>query len=165
MKAIYAGSFSPPTLGHLDIIRRASVLFDEVVVAVLGSEAKQYIFSPRERVEMLRAVTAELPNVRTVSDGGMLVDLVARERADVILRGLRNPEDLTYEMQMAQANRDIGGAETLFMACRAEYSLISSTIVRECAAHGAPITSMVPEQIVDRIYRVFGFDRETGREC
>ena len=156
MKAVYAGSFSPPTKGHLDIIRRASAMFDEVVVAVLSQEAKQYRFSPEERRQMLIEITRAFPNVRVISDTGLLVDVVRRERADVILRGLRNSSDLLFEMQMAEANRQIGGIETVFISCLPEYSMISSTIVRDCAAHGAPIGAMVPQEIVGKIYAAYG---------
>ena len=164
MKAIYAGSFSPPTRGHLDIIWRAAGLFDELVVAVLSQEATRYLFSDKERLEMLRAITRDLSNVRAVSDQGLLVDLVRREGADVIVRGLRNSEDLTFEMQMAEANRQIGGVETLFLSCQPAYSMISSTIVRDCAAHGAPIDGMVPAEIVDKIYNAFGVTRGAERK-
>ena len=90
MIAVYAGSFSPPTLGHLDIIRRASAMFDELVVAVLSQRAKQYTFPPEARLEMLEEITREFRNVRVVADTGLLVDLAHREGADVIVRGLRN---------------------------------------------------------------------------
>ena len=156
MKAVYAGSFSPPTRGHLDIIRRASKLFDEVVVAVLSQEAKRYLFSPEDRREMLGEITKEFKNVRVISDTGLLVDVVRRENADVIVRGLRNSSDLLFEMQMAEANRQIGGIETVFISCLPEYSMISSTIVRDCASHGAPIASMVPEEIIGKIYAAYG---------
>ena len=156
MIAVYAGSFSPPTKGHLDIIRRASAMFDTVIVAVLSQEEKQYRFSPRERWEMLMEITKDLRNVRITFDTGMLVDVVRRERADVILRGLRNSSDLLFEMQMAEANRRIGGVETVFLSCLPEYSMISSSIVRECAAHGAPIDAMVPEEITGKIYAAYG---------
>lgn len=156
MKAVYAGSFSPPTNGHLDIIRRAAAMFDEVVVAVLSQEAKQYRFSPEERRRMLCEITREYANVRVVSDTGLLVDVVRREGADVILRGLRNASDLIFEMQMAEANRRIGEIETVFISCRPEHSMISSTIVRDCAAHGAPIDSMVPGKIIEKIYAAYG---------
>lgn len=156
MKAVYAGSFSPPTLGHLDIIRRAAGLFDELVVAVMSQTAKKYLFSPEQRLEMLRKITAEMSNVRVISDQGLLVDLVRREGADVIVRGLRNSADWMFESQMAEANRKIGGVETLFLSCLPEYSMISSTIVRDCAAHGAPIDAMVPHEIVGKIYDAFG---------
>lgn len=151
MKAIYAGSFSPPTLGHLDVIRRGALLFDELVVAVMGQSAKQYLFSLEERGDMLRRVTADLPNVRVAVSSGLLVDLARKEGADVILRGLREASDLPYEMQLADANRQIGGFETLFIASLPQYSRISSTIVRDCALHGAPIDSMVPKEIVGDI--------------
>ena len=156
MIAIYAGSFSPPTLGHLDVIRRGAAMFDELVVAVLSQQAKQYLFSPETRMEMLKSITAEFPNVRVVMDTGLLVDVARREGADVILRGLRNSSDLLFEMQMAEANRQIGGVETVFLGCRPEYSQISSTIVRDCAFHGAPLKAMVPEEIIDQIYSAFG---------
>ena len=156
MKAIYAGSFSPPTLGHMNIITRAAELFDEVIVAVLSQAAKKYLFSPEERLEMLRIITRDIPNVRVVSDHGLLVDVMKREGANVIIRGLRSSEDLLFELQVAEANRQIGGAETLFLGCRPEYSMISSTVVRDCAAHGAPIDSMVPKEIIGKIYDAFG---------
>lgn len=164
MKAIYAGSFSPPTLGHLDIISRAAGLFDELVVAVLSQAEKRYLFSVEERLEMLRTVTREIPNIRVISDHGLLVDVVKREGADVIVRGLRNSADLLFEMQMAEANRKIGGVETVFLGCQPQYSMISSTIVRDCASHGAPIDSMVPEEIIEKIYDAFGIVPGTERK-
>jgi len=156
MIAIYAGSFSPPTFGHLDVIRRGAELFDELVVAVLSQQAKHYLFTPEARKEMLECITAEFPNVRVVSDTGLLVDVARREGADVILRGLRNSSDLLFEMQMAEANRKIGNIDTVFISCLPEYSMVSSTIVRDCAAHGAPIDAMVPEQIIGKIYAAYG---------
>ena len=164
MIAVYAGSFSPPTLGHLDIIRRASAMFDELVVAVLSQRAKQYAFPPEVRLEMLQMITREFRNVRVVADTGLLVDLAHREGADVIVRGLRNSSDLLFEMQMAEANRKIGGVETVFLTCQPQYSMISSTIVRDCASHGAPIDSMVPEEIIDKIYDAFGVAPGTERK-
>lgn len=164
MRAVYAGSFSPPTLGHLDIIRRASAMFDEVVVAVMSQMAKTYVFSPQARLEMLREVTAEFANVRVIADQGLLADLVRREGADVILRGLRGEADLSFEMQMAAANRQIGNIETVFIGCMPEYSMISSTIVRDCAAHGAPIAGMVPGKIIGKIYAAYGVCPDAERK-
>ena len=152
MRAIYAGSFSPPTLGHVDIIRRASALFDEVIVAVLSQSEKAYLFSLEQRRDMLERTTRGMPGVRVVADTGMLVELARREGADVILRGIRDASDLPLEMQMASANRLIGGLDTVFLACSPAYSLISSSIVRDCARHGAPIEGMVPPEIVNDIY-------------
>ena len=164
MIAVYAGSFSPPTKGHLDIIRRSAAMFDQLIVAVLSQQAKQYLFSPEEREQMLREITQDLPNVRVISDTGLLVDLVRRENADVIVRGLRNSADLLFEMQMAEANRQIGNVETLFISCLPEYSMISSTIVRDCASHGAPIASMVPEEIIGKIYAAYGIGPDAERK-
>ena len=164
MIAVYAGSFSPPTKGHLDIIRRAAAVFDQVIVAVLSQQAKKYLFSPEERENMLRQITREFENVRVISDTGLLVDLVRREKADVIVRGLRNSSDLLFEMQMAEANRQIGNIETVFISCLPEYSMISSTIVRDCASHGAPIASMVPEEIIGKIYAAYGITPHAERK-
>lgn len=158
MIAVYAGSFSPPTFGHLDIIRRAAALFDEVVVAVLSQKEKHYLFSPEERKAMLLEITQGIPNVRVISDTGLLVDVVRREGANVIVRGLRNSADLLFEMQVAEANRQIGNIETVFISCLPQYSMISSTIVRDCASHGAPIDSMVPREIIGKIYAAYGVD-------
>ena len=101
---------------------------------------------------MLARVTGDLANVRVVADMGMLVELARREGAEAILRGIRDASDLPLEMQMATANRAIGGLDTVFLVCSPVYSLLSSSIVRDCARHGAPIESMVPEQIVNDIY-------------
>ena len=164
MIAVYAGSFSPPTLGHLDVIRRAAGIFDELVVAVLSQQAKQYLFTPQQRLEMLRQITTEFKNVRVIADTGLLVDVAHREGADVIVRGLRNSSDLLFEMQMAQANRTIGNFETVYIGCLPEYSMISSTIVRDCASHGAPIEQMVPQEIAETIYAAYGVPRCAERK-
>lgn len=152
MRAIYAGSFSPPTLGHLDIICRAAALFDEVVVAVLSQSEKQYLFSLDQRTDMLQRIARGLPNVRVVADTGLLVELAKREGADVILRGIRDASDLSLEMQMAAANRSIGNMDTVFLVCSPAYSLLSSSIVRDCARHRASIEGMVPPEIVNDVY-------------
>lgn len=164
MKAIYAGSFSPPTNGHLDVIRRGAKLFDELIVAVLSQREKQYLFSPQSRQRMLETITRDISNVRVVSDTGLLIDVARREGADVILRGVRDASDLTFEMQLAQANRTIGNYETIFIGCLPEYSMISSTIVRDCASHGAPIDQMVPEEIIATIYAAYGMPQCAERK-
>lgn len=164
MIAVYAGSFSPPTKGHLDIIRRGAAMFDELIVAVLSQTAKAYRFSPEERRQMLETITRDLPNVRVVASTGLLVDVVRQMGADVILRGLRNAADLAFEMQMAEANRCIGNIETVFISCLPQYSMISSTIVRDCAAHGAPIDVMVPREIVEKIYAAYGAAPDAERK-
>ena len=164
MKAVYAGSFSPPTLGHLDVIRRASALFDTVVVAAMGQSEKQYRFTAQQRLDMLRAITARFDNVEVVADGGLLVDLVRRVHADVIVRGVRGAEDLAFEMQLAWGNRQLGQVETVFLPCSPEYSMISSTIVRDCAVHGAPLRGMVPDEIADTVVQVMTNGAAHGKE-
>lgn len=114
---------------------------------------------------MLERITRELPNVRVIADSGLLVDVVRREGADVILRGLRGPEDLPFETQIAQANRKIGGCETIYIGCSPEYSWISSTIVRDCAVHGAPLEAMVPEEIIGQIYAAYGIGPSAERKA
>jgi len=164
MKAIYAGSFSPPTLGHLDIISRCAAIFDEVVVAVLYQSEKHYELGPKERALLLEKCVDGLENVRVIWDDGLLVDCARREGADVIVRGLRNTDDLGFEMQLANANRHIGGFETLYLGCSAEYAMISSTIVRDCARRGAPISFMVPDVIVDDVYAFYGCAPKDGKD-
>ena len=165
MKAIYAGSFSPPTMGHLGVIRRAAAMFDELIVAVVGQSEKQYSFSLESRADMVRRVVRDLPGVRVVSSTGLLVDLARQEGADVLLRGLREASDLPFELQLADANRLIGGFETLFITSLPQFSRISSSIVRDCALHGAPIDGMVPEEIIEDIYAVYGRTPQAERKC
>ena len=155
MKAIYAGSFNPPTLGHLDILIRAAGLYDSLLVAVMVQPEKKALFPMEERVGMLRKITRALPNVSVIGDTGLLVDLAHRTGAGVLVRGVRGCEDLNYELTMAHANRTIGKLETVFIGCDPKYSLLSSSIVRECAAYGADLSGMVPEEIIDDIKRAF----------
>jgi len=155
-RVIYAGSFQPPTMGHLDIIHRAAETFDEVIVAVLSQSEKTYAISPEERADMIRRITKDLPNVRCVCDTGLLVDVARREGATVILRGIRGEADVSFELELAQANRLIGGYETVFFPASPEYSRLSSTIVRDCARHGAPLSGMVPPEIIADVYKAFG---------
>ena len=155
MKAVYAGSFSPPTLGHLDIIRRAAGLFDELVVAVMCKAGKSYPLSPEKRAEMLRRIARDVPGVEVISSSGLLVDVMRKTGAQVILRGVRDAGDMREELQIAEAHRMLGGYETLMLPSLPEYSRLSSTIVRDCASHGASLKGMVPEEIIDEIYAVY----------
>ena len=152
--AIYAGSFSPPTNGHMDIIERGAKLYDRLVVAVMANPDKRYLFSPEHRVDMLRRCLAHLPNVAVVQDGGLLIDLAKREGAGVILRGVRSAADLEYEMQLAVANRSMSGVETVFLPASPQYGHLSSTIVNGFAMHGGDIRGMVPDAIVADVMRV-----------
>jgi pantetheine-phosphate adenylyltransferase len=159
MKALFAGSFSPPTCGHLDIIRRGACLFDELIVAVLSQAGKAYPLSPAARAGMLEKITRGFANVRIVHSTGLLVDLMCEVGADVILRGVREPVDMRDELQVAEAHRRLGGYETLFLPSLPEFSRLSSTIVRDCAYHRASLEGMAPPEIIDEIYAVYAKQR------
>ncbi len=152
LKAIYPGSFDPITYGHLDIIERAAVVVDELIIGVLQNKAKNSLFSVEERVRMIREVTKNLDNVKVVAFEGLLVDLAKQMDAKVIVRGLRGVTDFEYELQMAQTNRKLDmNLETLFMTTSLEYAYLSSSTVRECAAFGGHISQFVPEPVEAQI--------------
>lgn len=152
-RAIYPGSFDPPTLGHLDIIDRASKIVDELVVGVLNNSAKNSLFSLEERVSMIKEMTASLPNVKVASFGGLLVDYMDEIDATIIVRGLRAVTDFEYELQIAQTNHvENPKVETIFLTTSLQYSYLSSSIVKEFASYGGDISKFVPTQFIDRIY-------------
>ena len=155
MKALFAGSFSPPTCGHLDIIKRGAAIFDELVVAVMCQEGKRYALSPEKRADMLRRIVGDMPGVTIMYSSGLLVDLMRKTGAQVILRGVREAGDMREEMQIAEAHRMLGGYETLWLPSLPELSRLSSTIVRDCASHRASLKGMVPEEIIDEVYAVY----------
>ena len=152
LRAIYPGSFDPVTFGHLDIIKRSSRLVDELIVGVLNNKAKSPLFSVEERVRMLEEVTSDIPNIRIIPFGGLLVDFARRVDAGMVIRGLRAITDFEYELQMAQTNHKMNpGVDTMFLATGLEYSYLSSTTVKEVAAFGGDISQFVPESVADRI--------------
>ena len=152
VRAIYPGSFDPVTFGHLDVIRRASELFDEVIVGVLHNSQKSPLFSVEERVNILKEVTADIPNVKIETFSGLSVNFARNCDAKVIIRGLRAITDFEYELQMAQTNNKLSPElETVFLTTSLEYSYLSSTIVKEVAAFGGDISQFVPETIERRI--------------
>lgn len=156
-KAICPGSFDPVTNGHLDVIERAAAQFDEVIVAILTNPRKQALFSAAERLEMLNDSVAHLPNVRAVNAEGLLVDLARREGARAIVKGLRPIQDFEYEWQMGMVNRELDDSiETFFLMSRKEYSHLSSSIVRELAAHQAKLDGLVPASVERRLRGKFG---------
>ena len=147
-RAVYPGSFDPVTFGHLDIIERSARLVDELVVAVLVNHAKTPLFSADERVNMLKDMTKNIPNVRVESFSGVSVDFVRNCEAQLIVRGLRAITDFEYELQMAQTNRIIDpGIDTIFLTTNLEYAYISSTTVKEVASFGGDISRFVPDRI------------------
>ena len=152
LRAIYPGSFDPVTNGHIDIIKRAAAISDELIVGVLQNKAKTPLFSVEERVIMLREVTKNLKNVKIVTFEGLLIDFAAQMDAKVIVRGLRAITDFEYELQMSQTNRKLNAdIETLFFTTSLEYSFLSSTTVKEVASFGGDITQFVPEFVAEKI--------------
>ena len=152
LRTIYPGSFDPVTFGHLDIIKRSSRLVDELIVGVLNNKAKSPLFSVEERVRMLEEVTSDIPNIRIIPFGGLLVDFARRVDAGMVIRGLRAITDFEYELQMAQTNHKLEpDLETAFLTTSLEYSYLSSTTVKEVAAFGGDISQFVPESVADRI--------------
>ena len=152
-KAIYPGSFDPLTLGHVDIIKRASNIVDELVVGVLNNSAKNSLFSLDERVSMIKEMTSSIPNVTVASFDGLLVDYMKEIDATIIVRGLRAVTDFEYELQIAQTNHvENPDVETIFLTTNLKYSYLSSSVVREFASYGGDISKFVPEQFIERIY-------------
>ncbi len=150
--AVYPGSFDPVTNGHLDIIERASKIYDKVVVGVLTNGAKTPLFAAEERVELLKAVTSDFPNVHIDSFSGLLVDFAREQKACVIIKGLRTVNDFEYELQMALLNKALDpNIETMFMMTNTKYSYISSSMVKELAAFKGNLDGFVPEKIIGKI--------------
>lgn len=150
--AVCPGSFDPVTLGHTDIINRASKLFDKVIVLVSVNSSKKYSFTPEERVEMIRTVTKNLDNVVVESNEGLLADYLKEKGACAIVKGLRAVSDFEYEFQMALANKKLcPDAETVFLVTSSENMYLSSSVVKEIASYGGDITGFVPEIIREKI--------------
>lgn len=150
-RCVCPGSFDPVTNGHLDVIERASSLFDEVIVAVLVNVSKKGLFSLDERIEMLRDACAHLPGVRVESFHGLLVDFAREHDVTAVVKGLRAVTDFDYELQMAQMNNRLSGLETLFVATNPEYSYLSSSLVKEVASYGGDVAGLVPDAVVRRL--------------
>ena len=158
-KAIYPGSFDPLTLGHIDIIKRASGIVDELVVGVLNNSAKNSLFSLDERVSMIEEMTKDLPNVSVTSFDGLLVEHMKQIDGSFV-RGLRAVTDFEYELQIAQTNHvESPEVETIFLTASLQYSYLSSTIVKEFASYGGDISKFVPAQFIDRIYAKYNISK------
>ncbi len=153
--AIVPGSFDPVTLGHLDIIKRSSEIFDLVYVSILANSEKQrQLFTVPEREELIRRVTVGMDNVKVDSFSGLLVDYARAKNASAIVKGLRAVSDFEYEFQMAHINKKLApDIETLFMMTNEKYSYLSSSIVKEVASYNASLTDLVPGEISADIYK------------
>ena len=149
MKLLFPGSFDPPTIGHADIIKRASEICDKLYVAVLVNISKKYKYTVEQRMQMLKKISSEYANVEVISFDGLLVDAVRKTGADAIIKGLRNSTDYQYERDMAQINYAVAGVETLFIQSDPACSVVSSSVVKELQAFNGDVTGFVPESIYE----------------
>lgn len=147
-KAVCPGSFDPITNGHLDVIERASGLFDEVVIAVLVNNSKTGLFTIEERIDMITESVKHLKNVTVDTWSGLLVDYCRTHKIAAIVKGLRAVSDFDYELQMAQMNLQLKGVDTLLMATKPAYSFLSSSLVREIARYGGDVSNLVPARVL-----------------
>ncbi|NIK68782.1 MULTISPECIES: pantetheine-phosphate adenylyltransferase [unclassified Paenibacillus] len=162
--AVYPGSFDPPTLGHLDIIRRSAKQFDHVIVAVLNNTSKSPMFTLDERKEMLREITADIPNVSIDSFRDLLVRFMKSRRASVIVRGIRSVTDFEYELTLASTNQLLDEEiETIFMMTNPKYSYLSSSIVKEIAMFGGPVHELVPAPVETRLDEKYKARQSSGQ--
>ncbi len=152
--AIYPGSFDPVTYGHLDVIRRAADIFDELTVSVLNNQLKTPLFSVEERVKILEKATADIPNVKVDFFSGLLIDYANDNDIHVAIRGLRAITDFEYELQIAQTNRVLSKErlDTMFFTTSLEYAYLSSSSVKEIASFGGDISLCVPDFVADMVY-------------
>ena len=158
ISAVYPGSFDPMTLGHLDVIRRASKMFDHLTVSVLDNKAKNALFSVEERVSILEEATRELPNVEVDTFNGLLIDYARQKDIHISVRGLRAITDFEYELQIAQTNRKLsdGKLDTVFLTTSLEYAYLSSSSVKEIASFHGDISQCVPAFVAKLVYEKYG---------
>lgn len=162
--AIYPGSFDPVTLGHIDIIKRSAHIFDRLIVGVLNNNAKSPLFSVEERVNMLKEITADLPNVAVDSFDGLLIDFVRQNNSKVVIRGLRAITDFDYELQLAQMNRVIAPEiDTLFLTTNLKYAYLSSSTTKEVAKYGGDISAFLDPMVAEKVREKFAVipDKDT----
>ena len=152
--AIYPGSFDPVTLGHLNIIKRASACFDKLIVCVMVNSKKHGMFTPEERVELIRRVVAKLPNVEADCSSTLIAEYARQKRACTLVKGLRAVSDYENELQMALINRKLNPRlETMFLPSSAKYTYVSSSMVKEMARYGAELSDFVPREIIGDVQR------------
>jgi pantetheine-phosphate adenylyltransferase len=154
--AVYAGSFDPVTFGHLDLVDRASKLFEHLIIAVGVHPTRHGVFSFEERIAMLREVTQDIPNARIDFFDGLLIQYCAKIGARVIVRGLRAATDFEYELQIAHANADLApDIDTIFLPTRTHYGFVSASLVREIASHGGDVSHYAPSPVCEALRKKF----------
>lgn len=159
--AIYPGSFDPITLGHLNVIERASAMVDHLIVGVLNNQSKKPLFTSEERVEMIQQVTSYLPNVTAEPFEGLTIDFARRCGAHCIVRGLRAITDFEYELQLAQTNRIMAPEiDTIFFTTELKYAFLSSSTVKEVASFGGDIEYFLPPLVVERMYEKYQIQKK-----
>ena len=155
--ALYAGSFDPPTYGHLDLVERAARLFPQVIVAVGTNPTRSPVFAVAERLALLSEITKPFTNVTVQSFDGLLVDYAKKIGARVVVRGLRVGSDFEYELQIAHANADLApGIDTVFLPTRTNYGFISASLVREIASYGGDVSRYTPKAVCDALRSKYG---------
>jgi len=165
IRAVFPGSFDPITNGHLDVVHRGVELFDELIIAVGRSPIKDPLFTPQERVEMISELVADMPRVKVDSFDGLTVEYAVKEKADVILRGMRSLTDVHYEFKLAMTNRAVAGIETVFVMTSAEYGFTSSTLIRQVAVLGGDVSNLIPKTVYNRLlHRLKTTDPQPPRE-
>ena len=159
--ALYPGSFDPVTLGHLDIIQRASQMFDTVIVAVMCNSAKTPLFTLDERVKMIKESVKDLDNVIIESFDGRLINYCREKNIHIVIRGLRAITDFEYELQIAQTNKELSHnqVDTVFLTTNLKYSYLSSSVVKEIASYNGDITPCVPDFVADALYKKYGYEK------
>jgi len=162
VRAIFPGSFDPITNGHLDVVKRAMRLFDELIIAVGRSPIKNQLFTPQERVEMIAELIRDLPTVSVESFEGLMVEYATKRKANVVLRGLRSLTDVQYEFQLAMTNRAVAGIETVFIMTSERYGFTSSTLIREIATLGGDLSNLIPENVSRRLKDRLGKKPKAG---
>ena len=161
--AIYPGSFDPITLGHLNIIKRAALCFDKLIVCVMVNSQKNGLFTPEERVELIRRVVSQLPNVEVGASSILLAEYAKQRRARVIVKGLRAVSDFEAEVQMSVINRKLNpNVDTMFLPSHEKYTYLSSTVVKEMVRYGVELSDFLPREIIQDVKKKTEESRRDG---
>ena len=161
--AIYPGSFDPITLGHLNIIKRAALCFDKLIVCVMANSQKNGLFTPEERVELIRRVVSQLPNVEVDASSILLAEYAKQRRARVIVKGLRAVSDFEAEVQMSVINRKLNpNVDTMFLPSHEKYTYLSSTVVKEMVRYGVELSDFLPREIIQDVKKKTEESRRDG---